>query len=170
MDKNLTNSDLAKYDPRLNNFWNTVLTTASLVTVVFGVLIQRSLYKLLQRKRGRGINRIIVIHQVMNYRNINKICFKNKVVFQGGLLLYCLSLLFSLPRLFYYPLKDVVGEPGCYILEILEGYSSVALSFASFFTTLFRYICIAHDSFLLRYEISPKVSYNLCSHFRRTFN
>ena len=67
-------------------------------------------------------------------------------------------LIFLYLRTKYYPLKDTFGEYFCHFFNYLLPIGAFAGQFHSFFLTSFRYICLFHDDFLIKYNISPKVS------------
>jgi hypothetical protein len=58
---------------------------------------------------------------------------------------------------FYYPMKDLIGEPMCYLLHMGELHITMMSQMSSFFISLFRYICIIHNERLLALQISVKV-------------
>ena len=58
----------------------------------------------------------------------------------------------------HYPLKDVFGRGFCYFCSYLEPYGFYVGQFHSFFTTVFRYICLFHSEEMLKHDITPKVS------------
>ena len=57
-----------------------------------------------------------------------------------------------------YPLKDYLGETGCYLVIYLRDIGTFAIQLQSFFMALFRYICLFHDNFLQKFNLSPYVS------------
>ena len=68
-------------------------------------------------------------------------------------------IIFLFLRTSYYPLKDLLGEGMCYFYDYLLVIGAFAGQFHSFYLTAFRYICLFHDDFMLRYNIRPKVQY-----------
>ena len=71
-------------------------------------------------------------------------------------------IIFLFLRTSYYPLKDLFGDYGegmCHFYDYLLVIGAFAGQFHSFFLTAFRYICLFHDDFMLRYNIQPKVRY-----------
>ena len=70
----------------------------------------------------------------------------------GPLSLY-LSLIY-----WVYPMKNIIGESGCYIFIYWQTIGNFAILLQSFFMATFRYICILHEDFLLRFRLSPTVS------------
>ncbi len=57
----------------------------------------------------------------------------------------------------YYPLKDIIGIAGCHVIDWMEIFGVLSLQTASFWLSLFRYICIVHHEKLQTTGISPKV-------------
>ena len=55
-----------------------------------------------------------------------------------------------------YPAKDIIGETGCYLMNILRGMHLNEVQLQSFFISLFRFTCLYHGHFLQK--ISPNVS------------
>ena len=71
-------------------------------------------------------------------------------------------IIFLFLRTSFYPLKDLFGDYGegmCHFYDYLLVIGAFAGQFHSFFLTAFRYICLFHDDFMLRYNIQPKVRY-----------
>ncbi len=67
---NVTEVDVADFDGKYSPAWTNFFTLSTLVIIIFGICVQKSLFKLLQRRRGRGINRIIIAQQVTNRENL----------------------------------------------------------------------------------------------------
>ena len=67
---------------------------------------------------------------------------------------------FSLGVLVYwvYPLKNIIGESGCYIFIYWQTVGTFVIQLQSFFVATFRYICLFNKDFLLRFHLSPTVS------------
>ena len=68
-----------------------------------------------------------------------------------------LSLYFSLAY-WVYPMKNIIGESGCYISFYWQTIGSFGILLQSFFVATFRYICLLHEDFLLGFSLSPTVS------------
>ena len=60
--------------------------------------------------------------------------------------------------LWVYPLKDYLGETGCYLVIYLRIIGIYAIQLQSFFMATFRYICLFHNDSLLKFNLSPNVS------------
>ncbi len=59
---------------------------------------------------------------------------------------------------FVYPVSDVVSVYGCYAIDIIGIYQVNLFGSSSFYTALFRYLCIVHQNHLMYFGISPQVS------------
>ena len=57
-----------------------------------------------------------------------------------------------------YPLKDYIGETGCYLLIYGRDIGSYITSTHSFFMAMFRYNCLFNGHFLKKINLSPNVS------------
>ena len=72
---------------------------------------------------------------------------------------------------FVYPMKDYIGEFGCYNVNYMKTAGVIYMQLQSFFMALFRYICLFHDNLLLKYDLSPQVrrSIHFCIRFELIF-
>ena len=106
----------------------------------FGIITQKQLISFLKSKNKRLINKIIYVN----------ICLKN--------ILIPPILFFSILTLWIHnPSQYIGGKIGCYVMMFAI---NICVSFDrthSFFTNLFRYICIVQDERLKKYNILPKV-------------
>ena len=59
-----------------------------------------------------------------------------------------------------YPFNDYFGDAGCYIFSYARVIGNFIIQLHSFFLATFRYVCLFHDNFLLKFNLSPKVSSN----------
>ena len=59
-----------------------------------------------------------------------------------------------------YPFKDYIGDAGCYIFIYARVIGNFIIQLHSFFLATFRYVCLFHDNFLLKFNLSPNVSSN----------
>ncbi len=57
----------------------------------------------------------------------------------------------------YYPMKDIIGVAGCYVLELVELYGIITFQSISFYTSLFRYMCIVLHDKMRQIGLSPMV-------------
>ena len=60
-----------------------------------------------------------------------------------------------------YPLNDYVGDTGCYLIIYGRDIGNFTIQLHSFFVATFRYVCLFHENFLQKLDLSPKVSNNL---------
>ena len=60
-----------------------------------------------------------------------------------------------------YPLNDYVGDTGCYLIIYGRDIGNFIIQIHSFFVATFRYVCLFHDDFLQKFNLSPNVSYDL---------
>ena len=67
-------------------------------------------------------------------------------------------LLYLTLRCWVYPMKDYIGETGCHIRAFLVKALGFIVQLQSFFTTIFRYICVFHNGSILNLNLSPYVS------------
>ena len=65
---------------------------------------------------------------------------------------------------FLYPLNYYTGDTFCNVFHTFEYYVTFEYQYSSFFTNLFRYICIVHSEFLLEKGISVKVKKFITQH------
>ncbi len=68
---------------------------------------------------------------------------------------------YTVANMFTYPIKNLIGSAGCYVIDFAEHFGVILLQSSSFYTSLFRYLCIAHQGFLLKHGLSPMVKNNL---------
>ena len=62
----------------------------------------------------------------------------------------------------FYPLNEFLGDTGCYVVIYGRNIGTHILQLHSFFLAIFRYICLFHETFLLRFNLTPNVStYNV---------
>ena len=57
-----------------------------------------------------------------------------------------------------YPMKDYIGDTGCYMFVYGRDIGGFIIELHSFFIATFRYVCLFHDNFLLRFNLTPHVS------------
>ena len=57
-----------------------------------------------------------------------------------------------------YPMKDFIGETGCYLMVLSRGVLFFEVKLGSFFMAFFRYICLIDDRFLTKNNLTPYVS------------
>ena len=57
-----------------------------------------------------------------------------------------------------YPLNELLGDTGCYIVIYGRNMGIHIIQLNSFFLAIFRYTCLFHEHFLLRFNLTPNVS------------
>ena len=68
-----------------------------------------------------------------------------------------------------YPMKDYIGESGCFFLTFSRGMYQYEVQLSSFFMVFFRYICLFHGKCLQRIKLTPYVSF-IYRLFRKNLN
>ena len=68
-----------------------------------------------------------------------------------------------------YPLRDYIGDTGCYMFIYCRNIGLFNMQLQSFFVTTFRYVCLFHEKFLLKFNLSPDVS-TWCERFKNIFS
>ena len=56
-----------------------------------------------------------------------------------------------------YPIKDYIGETGCYLMTTFKATHLVEVQLQSFFISLFRFVCLFHSGLLQKIKLSPNV-------------
>ncbi len=72
-----------------------------------------------------------------------------------------ICILVAILDMYIYPLKALIGQLGCHFLDFLEVYGTLLLQSQSFYTALFRYICVVKECSIFKWNLSPKVLANL---------
>ena len=68
-----------------------------------------------------------------------------------------------------YPLKDYIGETGCYLMNIFRATHLFEVQLQSFFISLFRFVCLFHGGLLQKINLSPNVRNNHPIHLSLSF-
>ena len=55
-------------------------------------------------------------------------------------------------------MRDYIGDTGCYMLIYSRNIGFFIMELQSFFVATFRYVCLFHDNFLFKFNLSPDVS------------
>ena len=74
----------------------------------------------------------------------------------------CLETVYSILGYWNYPLKNVVGETGCHITNLLRGTGLIQQQVHSFIMATTRYTFLFHDNVLLRFNLTINVSIIIC--------
>ena len=120
------------------------LSVAISLILGFGILTQRQLISFLKSKNKRLINKIIYINLILKNILVPPILF------------------FSILAIWIHnPSQFIGGKFGCYVIMFAINICISIDRSHSFFTNMFRYICIVQDGKLKKYNIQPKVSYYL---------
>ncbi len=61
-------------------------------------------------------------------------------------------------KTFHYPLADIFGTNFCFAYTFAEMVAAFISQFHTFFLTLFRFICLFRENWLLTFNITPRVS------------
>ena len=71
---------------------------------------------------------------------------------------YLMFGVYSIVAVNHYPMKDIVGEVGCHFFEFVEVFGVISFQSVSFYTSLFRYMCIVHPDRMRHWNLTPTVS------------
>jgi hypothetical protein len=106
-----------------------------------------------------------------HYKKAGSIFFQN-IFFPGRDTLFLFKVLNSLwmgPYMIYfsmvnwiYPLKDYLGETGCYLINVFRGVHLWEVQQQSFFISMFRFVFLFHGHILQKFNLSPNVSADAC--------
>ena len=152
--------DMEPFVPTLGTISGTIFAISTGFILVLSCLVQGSIIKFLLRRSDRLVNRMITPYQV---------CFctfrpKFAVLilpFQISMaVLNPIYLSYIATSSFIYPMKNVVGTSGCYMISTTETWGPVFNHMRSFYITLFRYLCIAQNDFMHMISLSPKEPYS----------
>ena len=114
------------------------ISTIILVCILTG-LVQRAVFLTFRKLGQRHINDIIVPY--LRMINIQFAMYAPLLIL----------------RTLYYPLKDILGSFLCHYINYAEIFTMFLSQYQTFFITLFRYICLFHDTTLLKLDIGgPK--------------
>ena len=61
-----------------------------------------------------------------------------------------------------YPLKDYLGETGCYLINVFRGVHLWEVQQQSFFISMFRFVLLFYGHILQKFNLSPNVSADTC--------
>ena len=63
----------------------------------------------------------------------------------------------------FYPLNELLGDTGCYVVIYCRNIGIHIIQLHSFFLAIFRYTCLFHENLLCRFDITPNVSIITCT-------
>ena len=107
----------------------------------FGIITQKKLISYLKSKNRRLMNKIIYVNLILKNILVPPIMF------------------FSLLAIWIQnPSQYIGGNYGCYVIMFAINICMTFDRSHSFFTNMFRYICIVNDEKLKKYNILPKVN------------
>ena len=112
-------NELELYTNQASITMSTIFTTIVILTFLMGVVVQKSVFKLLKRLPQRAINQIIYPYMVkaLSYipacLNFLKNCFDFQVLMSSFMGPY---IVFYILTLCIYTLKTYVGEFACYLM------------------------------------------------------
>ncbi len=78
-------------------------------------------------------------------------------IFQISVLVCAPNVLYIVMSFFVYPVSDVITISGCYILDAIGIFQIILFGSTSFYTALFRYLCMVHKNQLHYFGISAQV-------------
>ena len=108
----------------------------------FGIVTQKQLISFLKSKNKRLMNKIIYVNLILKNILVPPIIF------------------FSILAIWIHNKSQFIGgKYGCYVIMFAINICISIDRSHSFFTNMFRYICIVQDEKLKKYNIQPKVSY-----------
>ena len=70
----------------------------------------------------------------------------------------CLVTVYYVVSYWHYPLKNILGDTGCHIANILRETGTLQIQLHSFIMATTRYIFLFHDDVLLRFNLTTHVS------------
>ena len=70
----------------------------------------------------------------------------------------CLVTVYYVVSYWYYPLKNILGDTGCHIANILRETGTLQIQLHSFIMATTRYIFLFHENLLLRFNLTTNVS------------
>ena len=134
---------MATLGPSRNLGVQIILSVAILFILGLGLMIQKQLDLFLKYRKKRHINKIIIFNSIVQNITIPIVlCY------------FLFSLWVKKPSQF-------ISDYGCHGISFVTIFTIIFDRSTSLSINLFRYICILHDAQLNKYNIHPKVKYNL---------
>ena len=116
------------------------LTIFTLLILGFGIVVQKQLISFLQSRSKRLVNKLIYLNLIqLNVITPLILCY----------------MLFSF---WIENPGEYISSYGCYAMFYIMSFGVILDRAHSFFTNMFRYICIVQDELLKKFCIQPKVS------------
>ena len=120
-----------------------ILSVAILFILVVGLMVQKQLYLFLKTRNKRHVNKIIIFNYIVKNITIPIIlCY------------FLFAVWIKNP-------SQYMSDYGCHGISFVTQFTIIFDRSTSFIINLFRYICILHDVQLKKYNIHPKVKYNM---------
>ena len=120
-----------------------IMSVAILFILGLGLMVQKQLYSFLKTRNKRHVNRIIIFNYIVQNITIPII-----------LSYFLFGVWIKNP-------SQYISDYGCHGISLLTQFALIFDRSTSFSINLFRYICILHDAQLKKYDIYPKVKYNI---------
>ena len=120
-----------------------IISLAILFILGLGLMVQKQLYSFLKTRNKRHVNKIIFFYYIVQ-----------NITFPIILLYFLFGIWIKNP-------SQYIGDYGCHGINLLTQFTLIFDRSTSFSINLFRYICILHDAQLNKYDIHPKVKYNV---------
>ena len=120
-----------------------ILSVAILFILGLGLMVQKQLYSFLKTRNKRHVNKIIIFNYIVQNITIPTI-----------LSYFLFGVWIKNP-------SQYISDYGCHGISLLTQFTLIFDRSTSFSINLFRYICILHDAQLKKYDIYPKVKYNI---------
>ncbi len=164
---NISDLDTEKYLPTIE--WNqfAILLPATVSLHLLSLFIHGSVLRFLHKRKGRPVNRMIFYQQVRSSLDMTGTGML-MLTFQVCMAICSANLIQIILASHFYPVVDIVGPFVCYLFDFFGGYGLPLILSVSFYTALFRYICIVHAGYLQKKGWSADVStsiYLVISHF-----
>ena len=143
---NFTAIEIVKIEtlgPLTNLGTQIILSVAILFILGLGLMVQKQLYTFLKTRNKRHINKIIVFNSIVQ-----------NITIPSVLCYFLFSIWVNNP-------SQYISDYGCHGISLVTQFMFIFDRSTSFFINLFRYICILHDAQLNKYNIHPKVKYNI---------
>ena len=153
-----SNLNLQLFTPLMSPWIRALYTLALILGTIVAFHVQKVVLRTLGNLNKRHIN-IIIYPSLVRYQyhfnyllQVTKFFYLKVVMDIFG----CFFVSITFIRTFCYPMIDVLGSTMCYVYSFTEVYLDIFLNFQTFFTILYRYICLCQSHIMLSWRISPK--------------